>query len=468
MTAGECRSYLKHLERFGIKLGLDNIRTLLGAFGDPHRAYPCVHVAGTNGKGSVCAMIAEALERNGLKVGLYTSPHLVRVEERIRIGRRLIPAADFRRLAGEVKDRSEKLIANAALEAPPTFFEVLTAIAMLYFREKKIEIAVFEVGMGGRFDATNVVTPIVAVITNIALDHQEYLGKTMGAIAFEKAGIIKPGVPVVTGVEGGAALKVIRARAKEAGAPLVKAFGAGARIESRRGRNGYRFNYRISIPKNMSAEGSPISEHREGGPPCGGTRAGSLVSGGRSKSSVFRFSPSLPGAHQGVNAAVALATLSVLSRIWCPLDKGKMVCGIENARWEGRLELVGKRPQYYLDGAHNAAGAVVLRAFVRDELKVKPVMVFAMMKDKAIGRAVRLLFPQAKKIILTSIPYARAAKPEEILALARPFERKIAIEPSLERALALARHLAGPRGIVLAAGSLYLVGAVKKILRRSL
>lgn len=427
MTPAECRSYLKRLERFGIKLGLDNIRSLLGALGNPHRAYPCLHVAGTNGKGSVCAMIAEALTRNGLKAGLYTSPHLVRVEERIRVGGKLIASADFRRLAGEIKDRSEGLLAAGTLEAPPTFFEVLTAIAMLYFREKKVDIAIFEVGMGGRFDATNVVTPLVSVITNIALDHQEYLGKTLGAIAFEKAGIIKPGVPVVTGVERGTALKVIRERAAEEHAPLVKAFGEGSRLESRRDGHGYQFTYRF-----------------------GGD--------------TYRFTPSLTGEHQGKNAAVALAALSVLSERWRKIDAACMIEGVENARWEGRLELAGRLPRLYLDGAHNEAGAAVLRSFIRNDLRTRPVLVFTMMKDKAIGRAARLLFPEAKKVILTSIPYARAAKPEEILDLAKPFRRKILLEPSLERALALARREAGPNGVVLVAGSLFLVGAVKKII----
>ena len=349
----------------------------------------------------------------------------------ISVGSPCPEAADFRRLAGKVKERSEELLASGALEAPPTFFEVLTAIAMLYFRGKKVDIAVFEVGMGGRFDATNVVTPLVSVITNIALDHQEYLGKTLGAIAFEKAGIIKPRVPVVTGTESETALKVIRKRAKDEGAFLMtvrggrtKAVATKARL-SRECRFEYRFGYDI-----------------------------------------FRFTPGLPGAHQGKNAAVALAILSVLHRIWRPLDKGKMVDGIENARWEGRLELVGKQPSLYLDGAHNEAGAVVLRAFIRNDLRIRPVLVFAMMKDKAVGRAAKLLFPEAKKIVLTSIPYARAAKPEEIAALARPFAKKIIIEPSLERALALARREAGQRGVVLAAGSLYLVGEIKKIIRK--
>ena len=430
MTARECRSYLEHLERFGIKLGLDNIRALLAAFDNPHLAYPCIHVAGTNGKGSVCAMLAEALGRNGLRVGIYTSPHLVRVEERIRVGGKIIPAAAFRRLASAIKERSEKLLAGKGLEVPPTFFEVLTAIAMLYFREKKVDIAIFEVGMGGRFDATNVVTPLVSLITNIALDHQEYLGKTLGSIAFEKAGIIKPGVPVVTGTESPTALKVIRKRAKEEGAFLMRV---------------HHDEMKIAGAKSRLARECPV-EYRFG-------------------FDTFLFTPGMLGAHQAKNAVVALAALSVLHRIWRSLDKSKMVDGIENARWEGRLEIVARRPKVYLDGAHNEAGAVVLRSFIRNELRVKPVLVFAMMKDKAIGRAAKLLFPEAKKVILTSIPYARAAKPEEIAPLARPFAKKIVLEPSLERALALARRLAGPSGVVLVAGSLYLVGAVKKLIR---
>jgi dihydrofolate synthase/folylpolyglutamate synthase len=182
----------------------------------------------------------------------------------------------------------------------------------------------------------------------------------------------------------------------------------------------------------------------------------------------YRFSPALTGEHQGKNAAVALAALLVLSGKWraggSSLDTAKTIEGIENAGWEGRLELAAKRPRLYLDGAHNEAGAAVLKAFIRKDLRLKPVLVFAMMKDKAVGRAVRLLFPEAKKVILTSIPYARAAKPEEILGLARPFRKKILVEPSLERALGIARREAGPRGVVLVAGSLYLVGAAKKLL----
>jgi dihydrofolate synthase / folylpolyglutamate synthase len=461
MNPRELRDYLHNLERFGIKLGLDQIRTLLGAFGDPHLSFPVVHVAGTNGKGSVCAMLAEALKRAGWTVGLYTSPHLVRVEERIRVNGRIIAPKDFRRVIGGIRERIEELRGEGRLEVSPTaagapgslresdsavlahgviprasgepkahpltFFEVLTAAALLYFRERNVDIAVLEVGMGGRFDATNVVTPLVSVITNIALDHQEYLGRTLGAIAFEKAGIIKPGVPVVTGVEGGPALKVIRSRATEDGASLTRAFGSEGRLEARGSGAKRRFVYRF-------------------------------------RGVEYRFAPKLPGAHQGVNGAVALAALSVLGSVWKPIARRAMIEGIENARWEGRLELVGKKPRLYLDGAHNEAGAAAIRDFIRSDLRARPVLVFAMMRDKAIGRVVHFLFPEARKVILTSIPYARAANPEEILALAGPFRKKIAVEPSLKRAVALGCREAGPRGVVLVTGSLYLVGAAKKIL----
>ena len=223
MTSSRCRAYLRDLQIFGIKLGLETMRIVLASFGDPHRAYPTVHVAGTNGKGSVCAMLAEILAASGLKAGLYTSPHLVRVEERIRVGGRMIPARDFLRLAGTVKARIDRLLASGELEAQPTFFEVLTLIAFLHFREAGVDIAVIETGMGGRFDATNVVLPLVSVITSISRDHQEHLGGTLARIAFEKAGIIKPGVPVVCGAESKTAARVIRVRWAYKSMPMMVA-----------------------------------------------------------------------------------------------------------------------------------------------------------------------------------------------------------------------------------------------------
>jgi len=421
------RAYLEDLQKFGIKLGLDNIRTLCAAFGDPQKAFPSVHVAGTNGKGSVCAMLTGILARAGYRVGLYTSPHLVRIEERIRVDGRTIPGGDFDRLLKALKERIEGLLAAGTLGSPPTYFEVVTALAFLYFREKQVDLAVLETGMGGRFDATNIVTPLVSVITSISRDHPEHLGGTISKIAFEKAGIIKPHVPVVCGARNRTAYRVIKDRALAEEAPLVRVFDQDGSLIVRKGRGRRRrFEYRLG-------------------------------------DEVFRFSPRLAGVHQGENAAVAIAAVRALGRVWKPIGPESVIRGIEEARWEGRLEAVGRRPLVLLDGAHNEAGLKALRAYIEDSVPRPVVVVFAMMKDKAVGRAARILFPVARKVVVTSLPFERAASPGEIQSRAREFRKKIVIEPDPGKALALARKLAGPRGTVVVTGSLYLVGEIMKI-----
>ncbi len=426
MNLVQCRSYIQDLQRFGIKLGLENVTNVLASFDHPQRSFPSVHIAGTNGKGSVCAMLAEILSLHGLRVGLYTSPHLVRVEERIRAGGEEISTRDFCRLTAVIKGRIDRLLARKKLEAHPTFFEVLTILALLYFREKKVDIAVLEVGMGGRFDATNVVTPLVSVITNISKDHQEYLGKKIGQIAFEKAGIIKPGVPVVCGAESKTALGVIRRHAGEKEAPLFLALDRENRLTGEKKKGCYIFEYSFG-------------------------------------DEMFRFSPGLLGAHQGRNAAIAIAAASVLNWVWKPLEKKKIIRGIGQARWEGRLESVSRNPLILLDGAHNEAGAAALARYITDFCPEPPVIVLAIMKDKAVKRVSRILFPLGKKVILTSIPYPRAAPAEEVSRLARPFRDKIILEASLKKAVDIARAEAGRRGTVLITGSLFLVGEAKKM-----
>ena len=418
--------YLHNLQRFGVKLGLQNVGAVLSACGDPQRRFPSVHVAGTNGKGSVCAMLASILRADGRRVGLYTSPHLADVRERIRIGGRIISEADFDGLLGRVRRTIDRLLASGRLEAHPTYFEVLTILAFLHFAERQVDVAVIEVGMGGRFDATNIIAPLVSVITSISLDHREYLGSSLAEIAFEKAGIIKPGVPVVSGVEGRAAGAVIRRRARELDSPLVSAFGRDGTLFAARTAAGFRFRYDF----------------------CG---------------EPFSFRLKLPGAHQGENAAVAIAAARTLGCVERPIDSRTILSGLAAADWPGRLEAVGRRPLVLLDGAHNEDGARALASYVRDFVRGPLVLVFAMLKDKAVARSAEVLFPRPETIILTSIPSPRAALPEEILKAAPRFRSKIAIEPDLRSAIARARALAGPRGSVLIAGSLYLVGEVKKL-----
>ncbi len=426
MTSRECRDYLGHLQHFGIKLGLENITTLLAALGDPHRRFPSVHVAGTNGKGSVSAMLERVLREHGLKTGLYTSPHLVRVEERIRISGVEIAPPRFSALLGRIRATVDRLMAEGKLVYHPTFFEVLTALAFLQFAERKVDVAVLEVGMGGRFDATNVVEPLVSVITTISMDHENHLGRTLRAIAFEKAGIIKPGVPVVCGVRNREAPEEIKRLAKERSAPLVEAFGRGRTLAGKRSGGGFRFVYRTG-----DAE--------------------------------YRFSPGLTGRYQGDNAAVAIAAAEILSKTWRPLKRSLVLRGIREARWEGRLETVSRHPLVILDGAHNEEGLRSLADHVRGVIGRKVILVFAAMKDKDLKTMTRIIFPQASTVILTQVPQKRSALTGEIRAAAETFRGDIREEPDVARAVRQALSLSAGRIPVVIAGSLFLVGEVKRL-----
>lgn len=431
MNPRDCRDYLGRLQHFGIKLGLENIRTLVGALADPQKDFPSIHVAGTNGKGSVSAMLDRILRESGYHTGLYTSPHLVSVEERIRVDGASIPAARFCAHLERIRSVIDELQGAGRLVYHPTFFEVLTALAFLHFAERKVDVAVLEVGLGGRFDATNVVEPLVSVITTISRDHVRHLGTTLRSIAFEKAGIIKPGVPVVCGVPAGAALAEIKRRAAERHAPLIEAFGRGTSLKSRRTRGGYRFLY--------------------------GDAAGA-----------YAFTPGLAGLHQGANAAAAIRTAEILDRTWRPVPKAAILRGIRDARWPGRLETVSRRPLVILDGAHNEEGVTALAAHIRNVIRRKPILVFGAMKDKDLRTMTRILFPEARSIILTQVPYSRSALPEEALAaaprrLARDLGDKVRLEPDPAKAVRLALAESRGRIPVVIAGSLFLIGEIKRL-----
>lgn len=423
MNYQECLEYLDQASKFGIKLGLESTRTLLSELGSPQDFFPSVIVAGTNGKGSVCAMIQSSLERHGFRVGLYTSPHLIRIEERIRVNRSLISEEDFCELINLTRDREEALRKEGKLCFPPTYFEILTCAAFLYFAREKVDMAILEVGMGGRLDATNVVKPLLSVITTVSLDHQEYLGRTKARIAAEKAGVIKPGTPVVCGQLDPPVEKVIKARATELQAPVIKVFGRGKWSKVRRSQSTFVFHH-------------------------------------NQEDYVYR--PGLMGEHQGRNAAIAIAALKVISERWKALDKQKIIAGIENVIWEGRLERICQIPEVYLDGAHNEEGAKALRYFWERQTREPRVLIFAILKDKDIRKVARQLFPLAQKVILTSIPCPRAALPEQVMAATSDLNPRIIIEPDLKKALQLGIREAGTKGTVLVTGSLYLVGAVKR------
>lgn len=426
MNYEQCLLYLEKVQKLGIKFGLDNVRIILSSLGSPHQKYPCILVGGTNGKGSVCAMLSHILSRHKFRVGLYTSPHLLRVEERIRVSMDLISPDNFSRELTLLREKIEELLNSKKLLSHPTHFELLTCLAFHYFERQKVDIAIFEVGMGGRFDATNVVTPLVSVITTVSKEHQKYLGKTLSKIAFEKAGIIKSGVPVVCGVKKGIAQKTIKEKARELGAPFYSVFNKKGCFSEKKAQGKYSFGY-------------------------------------ESNSDRFHFSPSLPGRHQGQNAAVALVAAEQLSKNWKRLEKEKIILGIEETRWEGRLETLSESPCVILDGAHNEEGARAVRNYVQEFIRKPLILVVAFMRDKEIKKLVNILFPLGRKIIITRFPYFRAGNPEEIRAHALAFKDRIVLEPDVKQAVDIAIREGGENSCILITGSLFLVGEVKKI-----
>jgi dihydrofolate synthase/folylpolyglutamate synthase len=371
-------------------------------------------------------MLASILVEAGYRTGLYTSPHLIRVNERIRVDGREIPDGEFARAFTDVRLSVDRLMAEGKLATNPSFFEYLTAVAFLAFARARVDFVVLEVGMGGRLDATNVTEPRVAVITAIALDHQEFLGTTLAAIAAEKAGVIGAGRPVVSAAGHPEAAKVIRRRCAELSAPLVELAVSPlvAGLKSRAGR--FEFDWTF--------EGETL-----------------------------HLRTPLPGRFQVENAAAAATAADLLAREGFSISSDAIIQGIAETSWPGRLETVCERPLVVLDGAHNSAAARAVAEYVREELPGRRLrLVYASMRDKEIGEITSILFPLAEEVILTRPASPRAADPEEILAASRAVPERILLEPEPTFAVEHAFDASAPGDVVLVCGSLFLVGAVKE------
>jgi len=405
MTYAEAIQFLYSLRWFGTKLGLTNTLKLAELAGNPHHQLRFIHVAGTNGKGSTCAMLESIYRAAGLRVGLFTSPHLIAFGERIQVNRQLISEADVVRLVSELKP----LLATFSADEHPTFFEVVTVMALRYFAEQKCDLVIWETGLGGRLDATNIVTPLASVITNVQYDHQKWLGDTLRSIAAEKAGIIKPGVRVITATDEPEALEVIEDTARAQNAPF------------------------------SAIVGTP-----------------------------FSWELPLLGAHQCLNAALAIATVCALhSQI--PVSEQTIREGLSRVNWPGRLQLI-TRPsgqKILLDGAHNMAGAQTLAAALAQHFpNVKPTLILGILQDKDWEAICRILAPLASRILLTPVPSERTANPDELSAVCR--RANPAIIPTHECSsltAALAESASDP--FLLITGSLYLVGEALELLHVS-
>ena len=401
MSYAEAIEFLYSLRLFGAKFGLENPLRLAELAGNPQRQLRLIHVAGTNGKGSTCAMLESVYRAAGLKTGLFTSPHLISFCERIQVDRVAVSEADIVRLVSEI----QPLLATFSGEAHPTFFETITIMALKYFAEQQCDIVIWETGLGGRLDATNIVTPLVSVITNVQRDHEQWLGNTLAEIAFEKAGIIKPGIRVITGADAPEALAVIQRVALERSAALISA------------------------------------------------------------AKVFAGTLPLAGEHQRKNAMIALATIQTLQNV-LPISPEAIRKGFKTVSWPGRLQLIKtQRQNILLDGAHNVDGASALRKSMPEIFPKGPdALILGMLRDKNCGEICHILAPLALQIFVTPVQSDRTAGPAalgEFCASANP-AAAIVVCTSLPDAL----KRASPARSILITGSLYLIGEALELLQK--
>jgi dihydrofolate synthase/folylpolyglutamate synthase len=424
------------------KFDLDHMRVLLRALDHPEQRFSSVLIAGTNGKGSTAATLASILRTSGLSTGLYTSPHLMRINERIRVNGEKITDDSFAALQGDVDRVAERLVARGELPWHPSFFEMMTAIAFEHFAREKVDLAVLEVGMGGRLDATNVVDPRLSVITDISLDHQKFLGDTVGEIAREKVGIIRRGGAVVTLPQQPEANDVIGNTILDLGAravnavPYVPPVSPGSAQYSVPGTQPGQFVYRYPL--------AVLGEE------------------------ILVETP-LVGRHQLRNVALAIAAAVELNQQgFGGITTGSIARGSRETRWPGRFQVIAARagwPEIVLDVAHNPAGAWALRSALSERYEDRPlIFLFGAMRDKAVSEMTEILFPLAERVIATRPENPRAASPEEIQRAAGRTGAEVEAVEDVKLALERARVLAGAGTVMVITGSIYLVGEVMRII----
>jgi len=409
------------------KFDLENITVLTERLGRPERAYPSAHIAGTNGKGSTAAFLESILRLAGFKTGLNTSPHLEKINERIRANGEEISDEAFAGTFTRIQGLNEELLAAGKLRGHPTYFECVTAMAFEYFARGRVDFGVFEVGLGGRLDATNIVTPVVSIITRVDFDHENFLGHSLAEIAGEKAGIIKQRVPVVVAEQRPEALAVIRARAVELECPVIET-GSAFRVEKERMDSGCSRAIVTEIETGWSIE----------------------------------LAPRLPGKFQIQNSLNAVAAVRYLQKRGYRISDEVIGRGITEAVWPGRLEKVQSEPDVYLDGAHNPSAARELAAFLEQNLAGRKIwLVFGALRDKAVDEIAGVLFPLAAEVIFTQPSTTRAISVAQLADITSHHAAQFTIIPEPEVALEYALDRAAPHDAVFVAGSLYLVGQLR-------
>lgn len=425
MNYNEAMKYIEDTAKFGMNLGLQRIKALLDSLGNPEKKLRCIHIAGTNGKGSVTSMISSILMQEGFRVGIYTSPYLQRFNERIRINGEEISCDDIARLVTIIKPAVDKLIREGYEH--PTEFEIITAVMFKYFEEKQVDFAVLEVGLGGRLDSTNVIDPLVSVITTISYDHMAVLGDTLDKIAYEKAGIIKKNGIVVTYPQEDEAMNVIRDAASRENAVLINA-GDG-RVKLR--------DYNID---------GQLFDMEIGGEAYTG------------------LSMRLLGEYQLMNALTAVTAIRALSRRGIDIHRKSIYDGLKNVKWPGRIEVISKDPLIVIDGAHNVQGIQSLRKAIEKYFDYKRlILVTGMLRDKQVDKMCEIIMPLCSTIITTEPLSPRAMPSEELCSTARKYCSDAVSCPDIKDAYNMGLSKAGRGDLLLFCGSLYMIGRVRTI-----
>jgi len=418
MNFDEALSWLYGFQKFGVRLGLERIQHLVNELGNPHHGMKIIHVAGTNGKGSVCKLIGSILQEGGYSVGVYLSPHLQRFSERMTINNKEISEEEVASLITIIKPIVDKMVKE---ENTPTFFEIVTAMAFQYFHDKNVDFAVIEVGLGGRYDATNVVNPMITVITNVSLEHERILGKQIKDIAGEKAGIIKKDVPVITAATGDA-LVVIGKKAADSNAALEI-------IDSKR----WKRVHGSMAGQEFLIKGS-LTEHHVNTP--------------------------LLGQHQGENITLAIATIEQLQMNGMYLTDEAIIKGIEKAMNPGRMEIVGTEPTILLDGAHNVAGIKLLKKTLEEDFVYERlILILGTLSDKNVQEMLDIITHIADSIIVTKSHNKRACNPSKLKEMID--KKEAVVKDELSDAIDYAKKVAKKQDLICIAGSLFTVGEAK-------
>jgi len=421
MNYKECIDWLYSFEKFGIKLGLDRIKHICKKLGNPQNSYKIIHVGGTNGKGSVCKFLESVLVKGGYKVGTYTSPHLQRFSERFVINNKEISESDIVKLVLEIKIIVDEMVKDGNI---PTFFEIITAMAFQYFKNKNVDFAIIEVGLGGRFDATNIVDPIATIITNVSYEHEKILGDKIEDISFEKAGIIKKGIPIITAVTG-KALDVIKKIALENNSTIT-IIDSDSWIKTRGENNWQEFQIYGSLKE-------------------------------------YNVRTSIIGKHQGENIALAIGAIETLQMNGIYITDESIFEGFEKTRNPGRMEIVRNKPLVLLDGAHNVAGITYLRNTLEEEfIYEKLILIIGILSDKNIKAILDIITPIADIIVVTKSQNIRAFEP---LSLKKMIGKNdIIVKDRVFDAIKYAKKIAKYNDVICITGSLYTVGEARDYL----